>query len=538
VSHDEAARVQGRFERLLSAGAAILSEHTLTQVLQRVADLAREVLDARYSALGVLDQDGASLAEFVTSGLSAAERARIGNTPRGHGLLGLVIREGKPIRTRDIGAHPPRYGFPPHHPPMMSFLGVPIVARAELGAATLTRFYAFHVLWLPLLLSILVLLHIVIVIRQGIAPLPRALEQGAPARTSDPAYPAYYREAYAATKRGGQRFWPDILGKDAIVALGVVAAIVLLAARFGAPLEAPADPTDTAYVPRPEWYFLPVYELLKHVPGSLESLVAVGVPTALVVVLLALPLFDRHSTRNLRHRPVALLCLTALLGGSAFLIGAAARGAGSGEAGEVGRPLTSVERAGRAFYQSQQCAGCHRITGQGGEEGPDLTEVGLRHSAGWLHSFMEEPSRFHSESRMPAYGPPALTHQEIEELARYLTSLRGRAGPEVQPQFYDTFPPPPSPPQPLRGLRGPQRSQELGDRCDLLRRQLFLERLHVAADAVAHDDHQRVIRARGDEGGIHGREVLVLRQHALRWRTGRAVARLAVLSIQSGAVRR
>jgi len=131
VSHDEAARVQGRFERLLSAGAAILSEHSLTQVLQRVVDLAREVLDARYSALGVLDQDGASLAEFVTSGLSAAERARIGNTPRGHGLLGLVIREGKPIRTRDIGAHPQRYGFPPHHPPMMSFLGVPIVARGR-----------------------------------------------------------------------------------------------------------------------------------------------------------------------------------------------------------------------------------------------------------------------------------------------------------------------------------------------------------------------------------------------------------------------
>ncbi len=317
---------------------------------------------------------------------------------------------------------------------------------AALGAATLTRFYAFHVLWLPLLLSILVLLHIVIVIRQGIAPLPRALEQGAPARTSDPAYPGYYSEAYAATKRGGVRFWPDIIGKDAIVALAVVTAIVLLAVRFGAPLEPPADPTDTAYVPRPEWYFLPVYELLKHVPGSLESLVAVGVPTALVVVLLTLPLFDRGSTRNLRHRPVALFCLTVLLGGSAFLIGAAVRGAGVGEPGEVGRPLTSVERAGRALYQSQQCAGCHRIAGQGGEEGPDLTEVGLRHSAGWLHSFMEEPARFHPESRMPSYGPPALTHQEIEELARYLTSLRGRAGPEVEPQLYDTFPPPPPAP--------------------------------------------------------------------------------------------
>ena len=67
--------------------------------------------------------------------------------------------------------------------------------------------------------------------------------------------------------------------------------------------------------------------------------------------------------------------------------------------------------------------------------------MGLRHSAGWLHSFMESPSRFHPESRMPSYGPPALSHQEIEELAQYLATLRGRdAG--VTPQFYDTFPPP------------------------------------------------------------------------------------------------
>jgi mono/diheme cytochrome c family protein len=102
-----------------------------------------------------------------------------------------------------------------------------------------------------------------------------------------------------------------------------------------------------------------------------------------------------------------------------------------------------MERAGRALYQSQQCGGCHRIAGQGGEEGPDLTTVGLRHSAGWLHSFIEAPGRFHAESRMPAFAPPALSHQEIEELAQYMSSLRGRAN--AEPHFYDTFPPPPSP---------------------------------------------------------------------------------------------
>jgi mono/diheme cytochrome c family protein len=74
-----------------------------------------------------------------------------------------------------------------------------------------------------------------------------------------------------------------------------------------------------------------------------------------------------------------------------------------------------------------------------------LTEVGLRHSPAWMHSFLELPSRFHADSRMPAYGPPAMTHEEIEEIARYLASLRGRAGPEAKPEYVDTFPEPPKP---------------------------------------------------------------------------------------------
>ena len=80
------------------------------------------------------------------------------------------------------------------------------------------------------------------------------------------------------------------------------------------------------------------------------------------------------------------------------------------------------------------------VAGEGGQIGPDLSDVGLHHSGPWMHSFIEEPSRFHRDTRMLAFGPPRLTHQEIEELAQYLTSLRGGAGPEVQPQFHDTFP--------------------------------------------------------------------------------------------------
>jgi signal transduction histidine kinase len=127
----EGQRVRERFERLLSAGIAIFSEHALDRVLQQVVDSAREVVGARYAALGVLAPDRKSLNQFVTSGVSEAERRRIGDPPSGRGLLGLVIRDPKPIRTADITKHPKRYGFPPHHPPMKSFLGVPIVSREE-----------------------------------------------------------------------------------------------------------------------------------------------------------------------------------------------------------------------------------------------------------------------------------------------------------------------------------------------------------------------------------------------------------------------
>ncbi|HYL56090.1 MAG TPA: GAF domain-containing sensor histidine kinase [Gemmatimonadales bacterium] len=125
----EASRVRHRFEKLLSAGIAIYSERSLERVLQQIVDSARDVVGARYAALGVLAPDGTSLSEFVTSGLSRADRDRIGALPTGHGLLGLVIREARPIRTADISHHVQRSGFPPAHPPMKSFLGVPIRGR-------------------------------------------------------------------------------------------------------------------------------------------------------------------------------------------------------------------------------------------------------------------------------------------------------------------------------------------------------------------------------------------------------------------------
>ena len=308
----------------------------------------------------------------------------------------------------------------------------------DVGAATLTRFFALHVLVFPATLGLLIVLHIVMVLRQGLAPRPAIVDAGAPASTADPTYPEFYRSTTALNKDAGVRVWPELIARCAVVSLLVVVVVAALGALSGASLEAPADPTDSSYVPTPEWYFLPLYQLMKVVPGWMESVVAVGVPGVLVVALLALPFFDRSSVRTLRHRPLALTGLTVLLGGSGLLIGAAVRDAAP--RGPEGVILTAVQRAGRALYYSQSCDQCHQIGNEGGALGPDLTEVGLRHSVAWMHSFMEEPSRFHPQTLMPAFAPPRLSHQEIEEIAQYLATLRGSAGPDVQPQFRDTFP--------------------------------------------------------------------------------------------------
>ncbi|MBK9690649.1 MAG: GAF domain-containing sensor histidine kinase [Gemmatimonadetes bacterium] len=129
-----------RLERLVAAVPGLIAELSLEGVLQRVADLAAELLDARYAAVGMLNPDGRTLASFTTTGMTGEERERIGPHPRGHGILGLVIHKGQVVRLADLTAHPARYGFPAHHPVMRPFLGVPIIGkRGVLGDLYLTE---------------------------------------------------------------------------------------------------------------------------------------------------------------------------------------------------------------------------------------------------------------------------------------------------------------------------------------------------------------------------------------------------------------
>ena len=119
------ASIADRYERLLEAGLVLASDLSLPATLQRIVELAADLTGARYGALGVLGRDG-KISDFITTGVTATERAAIGHIPVGRGILGVLIEDARPLRLHDIAEDPRSVGVPPNHPPMRTFLGVPV----------------------------------------------------------------------------------------------------------------------------------------------------------------------------------------------------------------------------------------------------------------------------------------------------------------------------------------------------------------------------------------------------------------------------
>ncbi len=122
---------QDRLRRLIGAGRSVVAERELEGVFSRLLDVARELTGANFAAIGVLDEARENLADFITAGIDPHVHSVIGDLPRGRGVLGLLISNPIPLRLADVGGHIRSYGFPPGHPPMTSFLGVPILIRGE-----------------------------------------------------------------------------------------------------------------------------------------------------------------------------------------------------------------------------------------------------------------------------------------------------------------------------------------------------------------------------------------------------------------------
>lgn len=120
-----------QFRALVEAGMVLAKELSLELVLQKIAELACKVVGAKYGAVGMLNEDSKGLSQFITVGIDEETKARIGSLPVGKGVLGVLVREAKPLRLNELSNDPRAHGFPAHHPPMRSFLGVPIVSKGK-----------------------------------------------------------------------------------------------------------------------------------------------------------------------------------------------------------------------------------------------------------------------------------------------------------------------------------------------------------------------------------------------------------------------
>ena len=219
----------------------------------------------------------------------------------------------------------------------------------------------------------------------------------------------------------GKPFFPYAVFKDTLVAFLILGALCFLAYHFGAGLEDPADPTDSNYNPRPEWYFLFLFQALKLFPGHFESIVAVVLPTAGVLLLLLLPFIDRGPERHFLDRPIfSFLGLGTLLGiGYLTYLGATS-------------PLTNpmIEKdplvfKGQRLYSELKCGYCHKISGKGGSLGPELDKVVSQETEEWLKKHFRDPQTVSPGSPMPKLN---LLEDEIQSLVAYMISLGGGGG--------------------------------------------------------------------------------------------------------------
>lgn len=160
-----------------------------------------------------------------------------------------------------------------------------------------------------------------------------------------------YLEKYQEAKKKGYPFFPDILFKDAVVSLVVFIVLIALAYFIGAPLEARANPADTTYTPRPEWYFLFLFQLLKYIPGKLEVIGVIVLPTLAILLLFFLPLLDRSPRRHFLKRPAITTAATLAVAGIAFLTVQAVR--------ETPPPAEITSGDQTAALYTANCAACH-----------------------------------------------------------------------------------------------------------------------------------------------------------------------------------
>ena len=265
----------------------------------------------------------------------------------------------------------------------------------DVGIRTLIRFYNLHTFVLPAFLGWLTLAHLYLVLQQGIAAPPAAEGRRVSRSTlRAPDFREAYRQEVEEKQRTGIPFY-EALWKDGVVALVLFTLLAVMALLLEIPTEKVADPSDVNYLPRPEWYFLFLYELLWYFKGPWMVVGTFVIPAALFLALLLVPWLDRRPERHPLRRPLA---------------------------SSVKVAVAATPEAGKRLYEAQGCSACHAIRGQGGAAGPDLSRVGRTRDAAWLARFTRDPEAVKPGSPMPPYKD--LSEAELQAIAAYLAVLR------------------------------------------------------------------------------------------------------------------
>ncbi|MCB0109665.1 MAG: cytochrome b N-terminal domain-containing protein, partial [Caldilineaceae bacterium] len=252
-----------------------------------------------------------------------------------------------------------------------------LLAGETIGGATLSRFFAFHVFFVPALIFALVGLHLQLVLHNGISEMPRA---GQPV---DPqTYRAWYQRLLA---QEGVPFWPDAAWRDILFGAVVVVAIVLCAAIFGPPpLDKAPDPSVVSAYPRPDWYLLWYFAVLALTPPALENWVILLAPVLGFALLLAIPLLSNRGERAPSRRPwaVGTVGFVVVMIGTLWIAGVQAHWSPDFHPNPLPPAIVGPDQgpiaAGAQLFHERGCQNCHQISGYGGQRGPNLTTVGDR----------------------------------------------------------------------------------------------------------------------------------------------------------------
>lgn len=303
------------------------------------------------------------------------------------------------------------------------FLGKPIahflLAGNTVGGATLSRFFAYHVFFIPMMIFGFIGLHLYLVMRNGISEPPK------PGRPVDPkTYRVWYQDLL---KREGVPFWPDAAWRDVVFGVVMITVLVLLAWLIGAPhLAKPPDPTILEAQPRPDWYLLWYFALLALLPHALENYVIVLGPLLFGLMLLMPPIFFNRGERSAWRRPwaIGIVIVFWTMIGTLWIQGK--RSPWSPDFSAKPLPATIIGASSGPVYEGAQlfrvkgCEYCHQIAGYGGQRGPDLTYVRDRLSQEQLTIRI-----VNGGTNMPAFGG-ILSAEELNKITAFLDSRKSQ----------------------------------------------------------------------------------------------------------------